>query len=478
MTILIVISLALLRYNICMNNIPAADKRIPAYVGDILRLIENEGFQAYVAGGAVRDIVLGTVPHDYDVATSAKPEQTIEIFRKAGINFYDNAAKHGTVTAVTDEGDVEVTTFREDGAYSDLRRPDEVIFKSSIEEDVRRRDFTINAMYMDADGSIHDPEGGQEDCGKHLIRTVGDPVARFEEDALRILRGIRFCSRLGFDIEEETLLAMETHSEELKKISGERIASELIGIVTGKYAPQAIRTGWKVLSVVIPEIAICRGFDQRSSYHDRDVLEHTLDVLSEIPYIEGLGRDAELAMAALFHDLGKPECFKLDEDGTGHMKGHPLVSMAIAERVLTELKCSRQFISNVCLLVKLHDTYLKPDRIRVHKFMCQYPSDILNKLKILQRADILAHSPLGLERMCRLEELNKISEELIASGAVFDIKDLEIDGRDIIALGVKEGPEVGAVLSQVFYSYLEEKCPNSKELLIAEAKRLISTKSV
>ena len=461
-----------------MNGIADTENRIPGYVRSILRLIENEGFLAYVAGGAVRDIVLGTVPHDYDVATSATPEQTIEIFQKAGINFYDNAAKHGTVTAVTDEGEVEVTTFREDGSYSDLRRPDEVVFKTSIEEDVKRRDFTINAMYMDQDGTIHNPEGGREDCRKHLIRTVGDPAARFEEDALRILRGVRFCSRLGFDIEEETLLAMETHREELKKISGERIASELIGIVTGKYAPQAIRTGWKVLSVIITEIAICRGFDQRSEYHDRDVLEHTLDVLSEIPYIEGLGRDPELAMAALFHDLGKPECFKLDEDGIGHMKGHPQVSMVIAERVLNDLKCSRQFINNVCLLVKLHDTYLKPDRIRVHKFMCQYPADILNKLKILQRADILAHSPLGLGRINRLEELNAISENLIASGAIFDIKDLEIDGKDIIALGVREGPEVGAVLSQVFCSYLEEKCPNSKESLIAEAKRLLSTKSV
>lgn len=468
----------MLGYNYSMNDIPASENRIPEYVGNILRLIEKDGFQAYVAGGAVRDIVLGTVPHDYDVATSAKPEETINVFKKAGINFYDNAAKHGTVTAVTDEGEVEVTTFREDGSYSDLRRPDEVVFKTTIEEDVRRRDFTINAMYMDADGSIHDPVGGQEDCKKQLIRTVGDPVARFEEDALRILRGVRFCSRLGFEIEAETLLAMETHSEELKKISGERIASELIGIVTGKYAPQAIRTGWKVLSVIIPEIAICRGFDQKSEYHDRDVLEHTLDVLSEIPYIEGLGRDTELAMAALFHDLGKPECFKIDEDGIGHMKGHPQVSMAIAERVLTDLKCSKQFINNVCMLVKLHDTYLKPDRIRVHKFMCEYPADILNKLKILQRADILAHSPLGLGRINRLEELNAISENLIASGAVFDIKDLEIDGKDIISLGVKEGPEVGAVLMQVFNSYLEEKCPNSKDLLIIEAKKLISTKSV
>ena len=460
-----------------MNDIPKTEKRIPDYVSSILGLLEKEGHMAYVAGGAVRDIVLGTVPHDYDVATSARPEETLDIFRRAGLDYYDNGIKHGTVTAITSDGNVEVTTFREDGSYSDLRRPDEVSFKTTIEEDVRRRDFTINAMYMDADGVIHDPEGGQQDAAKHIIRTVGDPVARFEEDALRILRGIRFCSRLGFDIEPETLLAMETHCEELKKISGERIAAELTGIVTGKFAPQAIRTGWKVMSVIIPEIAVCRGFDQKSVFHDRDVLEHTLDVLSEIPFIEGQGRDPELAMAALFHDLGKPECFVL-EDGEGHMKGHPLVSEKIAERVLTGLKCSKQFITNVCLLVRLHDTYLKPDRVTVHRFMCQYPMEILTKLKVLQRADILAHSPLGLNRLKRLDELNQISEDLKASGAIFDTTNLAIDGRDIISLGAKEGPVIGEILSQVFELYLDGKCPNSKEALIVEAKKLIQTKSV
>ena len=183
-----------------MKEVPETEKRIPGYVGNILRLLENEGHKAYVAGGAVRDIVLGTEPHDYDVATSARPEETLEIFKRAGLDHYDNGIKHGTVTAITEDGNVEVTTFREDGSYSDQRRPDEVSFKTSIEEDVRRRDFTINAMYMDADGVIHDLEGGVTDAAKHIIRTVGDPAERFEEDALRILRGIRFCSLLGFDI--------------------------------------------------------------------------------------------------------------------------------------------------------------------------------------------------------------------------------------------------------------------------------------
>lgn len=461
-----------------LNNDSHAAKRIPPYVSEILRLIESSGHKAYVAGGAVRDIVLGNTPHDYDIATSAKPDETISIFEKAGINYYDNAAKHGTVTAVTSGGDVEVTTFREDGSYSDMRRPDEVVFKTTIEEDVRRRDFTINAMYMDSEGKIYDPEGGQEDCAKNLIRAVGNPDERFREDALRILRAIRFCSRLGFEIEPDTLRAMETHADELKKISGERIATELTGIVTGKYAPKAIRTGCDILSVIIPEIGECKGFEQLSKYHDRDVLEHTLDVLGYIPYVEGEGRDSELAMAALFHDLGKPGCFRLDEDGVGHMKGHPVVSEKIALRVLNELKCPKQYITDVCLLVRLHDTYIKPDRIQVHKFMSMYPEEILNKLKVLQRADILAHSPLGQTRMKRLEELNVISEELKASGAVFDIKGLEIDGRDIISLGVKEGPVVGEILEEIFGHYIEGKCVNAKASLTDEAKKLIQQRSI
>lgn len=458
------------------NDVDVAAKRIPGYVNGILKLLTESGHKAYVAGGAVRDIVLGKTPHDYDIATSARPDEVVEIFRTAGINFFDNAAKHGTVTAVTGEGDVEVTTFRVDGTYTDLRRPDGVEFKTTIEEDVKRRDFTINAMYMDADGNIHDPEGGEEDCRNRMIRTVGIPDERFSEDALRILRGVRFCSTLGFEIEAETLCAMEKHAGELKQISSERIADELLKIVTGKYASYAIRTGWKILSVIIPEIALCKDFDQRSKYHDRDVLEHTLDVLEEIPYTDGTGRDPELAMAALFHDLGKPACFRIDEDGAGHMKGHPAVSTEITARVLNELKYPKQYVSNVSLLVRLHDTYIKADRIEVHKFMSKYPQEILEKLKVLQRADILAHSPLGMNRMERLEELNRIAEDLKASGAVFSIKDLAIDGNDIIGLGVSTGPEVGEVFDTIFHIYLEERCENNKESLIKTAKELLSVR--
>ncbi len=455
------------------NDMSDTSKRIPGYVSNILRILTSSGYKAYVAGGAVRDIVLGKTPHDYDIATSAQPSDTIRVFRESGIGFFDNAAKHGTVTAITEEGNVEVTTFREDGAYSDMRRPDEVIFKTSIEDDVRRRDFTINAMYMDSEGKIFDPEGGEKDCELGLIRAVGDPLERFREDALRILRALRFCSKLGFEIEEATLAAMESCAPEIKTISGERIAAELEKIVTGRYAAKAIRTGWKIMSVIIPEIEICRGFDQRSSFHDRDVLEHILDVLDAIPYTDEEGRDPEIAMAALFHDLGKPSSFKIGDNGEGHMKGHPEVSAKIAERVLTELRFPKQYVSDVCLLVELHDVYTRTDRIEVHKFMSRYPDEILRKLVILQRADIHAHSPLGRKRIKRLDELIAIAEDLKASGAVFDIKELAIGGNDIISLGVGKGPKVGEILALVFNSYLEEKCENTRDSLLEEARRII-----
>lgn len=458
------------------NYLPG--KRIPDYVSRILRLIESSGYQAYVAGGAVRDIVLGKQPHDYDIATSARPSDTVRIFKDAGIGYFDNAAKHGTVTAVTEQGNVEVTTFREDGSYSDMRRPDEVVFKTTIEDDVKRRDFTINAMYMDSEGVICDPEGGQEDCKRHLIRAVGEPEDRFSEDALRILRGVRFCSALGFEIEEKTLLAMERCAGELNKISGERIAAELVGIVTGRYASHAVRTGWKIMSIIIPEIGLCHGFDQKSCFHDMDVLEHTLAVLDNIPFSEEGKRDPELAVAALFHDLGKPECFKLGENGEGHMKGHPAASRVITERVLNELKFPRQFIQDVCLLVELHDTYVHAEKTDVHRFMSEYPSEITDKLHILQKADILAHSPLGQKRIKRLDEIVSIGDELRASGAVFDVKDLEISGDDIIKAGVREGPEVGEVLKTVFSHYIDGMCGNSKDSLIDEARKIIRSKQV
>ncbi len=454
---------------------------LPRYVLQILTLIEEAGYEAYVVGGAVRDIALGLAPHDFDVASSAFPDEMIEVLSAAGIRYVDMASRHGTVTAVTSEGNVEITTFRVDGEYSDLRRPDEVSFTRSIEDDVRRRDFTVNAMYLGRDGSICDITGGLADLERGIIRAVGEPEVRFTEDALRILRGLRFAAKYGFEIDDKTFEAMEKLALNLRAVSGERVAEELKGLICAPGASDIIRKAYRILGVIVPELIICHGFEQHSRYHDRDVFEHTLAVLDGIPFRDDVPegvipcRDTELAAAAILHDLGKPECFVMNEDGIGHMKGHPEVSRRIASRVLGELKCPREFTENVTGLVLLHDTFLKPDRYIVHRFMSEYPLSLLSKLAALQRADILAHSEYGQNRMERLDALEKIEAELIREGKVFSIKELEIKGSDLIAEGVPEGPEVGRVLSEVFDAYMRGEVGNNAEELRTYVREHILT---
>ena len=440
---------------------------LPRYVLQILTLIEEAGYEAYVVGGAVRDIALGLTPHDFDVASSAFPEEMIEILSAAGIRYVDMASRHGTVTAVTSEGNVEITTFRVDGEYSDLRRPDEVSFTRNIEEDVRRRDFTVNAMYLGRDGRICDVTGGLQDLECGVIRAVGEPEVRFTEDALRILRGLRFAAKYGFEIDEPTFEAMEKLSPNLRAVSGERIAEELEGLICAPGASDIIRRAYRILGVIIPELITCHGFEQHSRYHNRDVFEHTVAVLDGIPFKEDIPegvipcRDAELAAAAILHDLGKPECFVMNDDGIGHMKGHPEVSRRIASRVLSELKCPKEFTENVTGLVLLHDTFFEPDRYVVHRFMSEHPLSFLRKLAVLQRADILAHSEYGQNRLERLDALETIAADLVREGAVFSIKDLAVKGSDLIDEGVPEGPEIGRVLSEVFDAYMRGEVGNN-----------------
>lgn len=452
--------------------------RIPGSVSMILGLFQASGEEAYIAGGAVRDMLLGLKPHDFDISSSSLPGKTKQILNDNGIRTIDNASIHGTVTAIMEDGNVEITTYRVDGKYTDMRRPDSVTFSRSIEEDVKRRDFTVNSLYMDKDGNVKDITGGIPDLEKGLIRAVGNPGERFGEDALRILRAMRFASRFGFEIEDRTFSAMEKCAEELKQISAERIQAELNGILCGKDAPSVIRRCWKILSVIIPEIAVCHGFDQQSPFHDKDVFEHTLAVLDGIPLENKDGampsRDPVLAMSALLHDLGKPECFKINELGEAHMKGHAEAGRRIAERVLTGLKYPNQFTKDVCTLVTYHDIYTPRERSQVHRLLCKLGPDLYDKLKVLQKADILAHAKPGLKRLDKLKYMSEFADELRESGAAFAVKDLEITGDDIIALGIAKGPEVGKVLEELFEQYLDEKIANKRDLLIKSVKEMIS----
>lgn len=447
---------------------------IPGYVRSVMEKMSSRGHEIYVVGGAVRDLAAGKVPDDFDLTTSASPEETIEVLNSFGIGYADTGLKHGTVMAIPEGKKVEITSFRTEGGYKDKRHPDGVTFIKDINEDVKRRDFTINAMYLDPDGFVTDPVGGLKDMEDKLIRAVGDPEERFREDALRILRALRFEALTGFEIEAETRKAMIKAAPGLREISAERIASEFKRTLTAGYASKAVRGAVDIISIFIPELKACEGFDQRSPYHDLDVLEHTLAVLDNIPPAEDGKRDEALALAAFFHDIAKPLCFYLGANGVGHMKGHPVVSRDIAGKRLNELKFPVKVIREVEDLVLMHDTFIKPERVMVRKLMASYPAAFLDKLEILQRADILAHAAPGQLRMEKLEHISAIRRQLTGEGFVTDIKDLDINGNDIIALGVKPGPAVGALIHCLWEDYLSEKVDNNKDDLIERLRTYVT----
>ena len=446
---------------------------VPDYIKAILDLVNSAGFEAFVVGGAVRDLVTGRVPHDFDIASSASPNELMKILKSRDIPYVDMAKKHGTITAITSGGNVEITTFRSDGDYLDARHPSDVTFTRNIDEDVIRRDFTMNSLYLSSDGEICDLTGGLEDIEEHKIKAVGDPELRFDEDALRILRGIRFEAMLGFYIEDKTRLAMDSKADKLKLISAERVQTEFIHLLRCPFASKAIRDNLDILSLIIPELKEMAGFDQKSRYHDLDMLEHTLKVLDGIPLEEGGLRDGELAVAALLHDTGKPASFVLDKNGLGHMKGHPRISREITSRVLTSLKCSKAFISDVEGLVELHDTFVPLTFPDVHRFMSEHSGEFLARLAVLQRADINAHSEYGLRRMAKLDGRIDIEQELRAQGAAFKITDLKIRGEDLIRLGCMPGPCIGSVLGKIFEMHINGDVPNERGALLALARDLL-----
>ena len=447
---------------------------IPEYCRKVIKLINDHGYEAYVVGGAVRDLISGKTPHDYDLASSARPEELIAIMEEEGLRtIIETGLKHGTVTVISDGELLEITTYRSDGDYSDSRHPDSVRFSTDIEEDVRRRDFTVNALYLDADGNVRDLVGGVKDIEDKVIRAVGDPKTRFSEDALRIMRGLRFASKTGAVIDPDTKAAMNDKRELLREISAERIKTELTGLICGKDASRVIRENIDILSVIIPELKVMEGFDQKSDYHHLDLLEHTLCVLDNIPLGEDEKRDEALSYAALFHDIGKPATFTVDEDGKGHMKGHPKYSASIALDIADKLKFSNELKDRVGLLVRLHDTFVKPDKKSVHRFMCRYTSDLLDQLEILQRADIIAHSPKGRERMDTLMAISGIRRELMEEAVPLSVKDLAINGNDLISLGVAPGPRMGHILNTLLEKVVAGEIDNDCEKLVTFTREIL-----
>jgi len=431
----------------------------------ILALLEAAGFQAYAVGGCVRDALLGKIPEDWDICTSAQPLQVMEALQ--GITVLETGLQHGTVTAILGRKPFEITTFRLDGAYSDHRRPDSVIFTDDLTTDLSRRDFTINAMAYHPAKGLTDPFGGAGDLRAGIIRCVGAPARRFEEDALRILRCLRFASTLGFSIEENTAGQVRSQCEALGHVAAERVQKELTRLLCGQNARQILLDYRNVIFTVLPQLRPLSGFDQRTPWHCYDIWEHSCAAL------EAVRPDPALRWAALLHDCGKPECFFL-RDGVGHFSGrpgglgHPAVSERMAREMLSQLKSPRRLIAHVAMLVKNHELRLleesqKPARLK--RLLGELGEETLLELLELIRADILAQAP---EKRYRLEGYDTLREQIIAlarESSCVTREQLEINGNDLLALGL-QGPHLGKMLNRLLEEVIEGRLENRRDDLL------------
>lgn len=436
---------------------------IPLCAARILQALEQNGFEAYVVGGCVRDALLGKTPHDWDICTAALPEQVKACF--PGISIIETGIQHGTVTLVENGEPYEITTFRADGAYSDGRRPDSVAFVRSIGEDLSRRDFTVNAMAYHPQKGLIDLYGGQADLSAGVLRCVGNAETRFREDALRILRALRFASVFGFRLEAETARAAAACRALLSVVSAERIAHELEGILCGRDVEAVLLQYREVLAEPIPELARTFGFAQKNPYHRVDVWTHTVRAVSAVP------SETCLRLAALLHDLGKPDSFSLDDAGTGHFFGHEERGAAIAGEILRRLRFDFKTVKTVELLVRYHDSDLAATQACARRWLGRLGEETLRGLLALKKADIRAQSGYRAEeRLTLLQEFTVCMETVLREGQCISRADLAVNGRDLIASGVPEGPDVGAALDRLLELVISGEAENRKEVLLERLK--------
>lgn len=438
--------------------------RLPDKVDKIIKALCGAGYEAYAVGGCTRDSIMGLEPEDWDVTTSALPQQVKEVF--GGYRVVETGIKHGTVTVIADGMPIEITTYRIDGEYADNRHPSEVRFTRTLREDLSRRDFTMNAICFNPESGITDEFGGISDIQKKCVRCIGEPSERFNEDALRILRALRFASVLGFKIEKRTAEAIHLCRQLLKNIAAERISAEFNKLIIGDGAGEVLLEYRDVFAVFIPEIEPMFDFDQRNYHHYLDVWRHTVKV------IENSEANKVSRLAALFHDIGKPAVFTLDENGVGHFKGHAKQSELTARNVLNRLRCDGATISEVCSLVLHHDDDITPSRPLLKRWLGRYGETGLRRLIDLKRADNLAQSEEWRDRLTTLAECEKIIDEIIAEGECFSLKSLAVNGRDLMALGIPAGAHIGEILNELLSAVLDGKLENEKDALLKYAEEL------
>lgn len=438
--------------------------RLPGQVADIIHTLQRAGFEAYAVGGCVRDSILGREPDDWDITTSATPEQVKALFGRT----VDTGIKHGTVTVLKDRTGYEVTTYRIDGEYEDGRHPKDVVFTASLEEDLKRRDFTINAMAYNEEQGLVDLFDGIGDIERKVLRCVGDPAERFREDALRMMRAVRFSAQLGYEIEERTKDAMAELAGTLEKISAERIATELVKLLVSDH-PEKLRTCWEtgMTAVFFPEFDCMMETGQNNPHHCYSVGEHTIRSLMEVR------ADRVLRLAMLLHDSGKPVTKTTDEAGIDHFHGHVQESARIAKRLLRRLKFDNDTTDRVVRLVSAHDVWILPDAKHMRRAMNRLGEDLFPELFEVKEADMKAQSLYERkEKENLLSQLRQIYEEVKAAGACVTLKDLAVNGSDLIAAGMKPGKELGVVLKALLEEVLEDPSCNERDRLLKRAKEL------
>jgi tRNA nucleotidyltransferase (CCA-adding enzyme) len=436
-------------------------------VAEIIELLTRSGYDAYAVGGCVRDSLMGRTPHDWDVCSSATPEQLKYVLGEH-YRIIPTGEKYGTLTVISGETAVEVTTFRGDGVYSDGRRPDSVRFSANVADDLLRRDFTMNAVAYNPEEGIIDPFGGVADIRSGVIRAVGSARERFAEDALRIIRACRFASELGFTLESDTASATAELAPLLSNVSDERVSAELIKLLLGQNAERVILEHWQVLTAVVPPLAPLYKLPQNTKYHFTDAYTHTAKTVAATPPVP------ELRMAALLHDVGKARCATVDSNGVSHFYGHPDVSAELsAELFKHKLRFSRRFVERVLLLVRNHafsiHTAATPASVR--SWLNKVGEPAFRQLLELSDADAAAHAePARISRQAKVEHLRELLEQTLSSGACYRLDMLAIGGDELIAADFSPGAALGNLLDALLCAVIDGKCANEPEALLRYAK--------
>lgn len=433
--------------------------KLSAGVRRILQTLDGAGFDAYLVGGCVRDLLRGVEPHDWDICTSALPEETEQCF--ADRRVIETGLKHGTVTVLEEGEPYEITTYRTEGPYSDSRRPDFVRFVPNLEEDLARRDFTMNAISMDLQGNLRAPYGGADDIKSRLIRCVGEPDQRFQEDGLRVMRALRFAAVFGYEIEEQTAQAVHENRTMLDWVAAERINAELCKLLVGQNAGDVLRQYPDVLCQFWPQLGPLVTLEQHNPWHCWGGWEHTIHALEAVP------TDVTLRLAMLLHDIGKPACKSTDEQGVDHFYGHPAVSAQLADQMLQALKFDNKTRERVVLLVARHDAQLPPRSQVIRRWLNRLGPETFFQLLEVKRADNMGQAPEKVQdRLGELDVIRAKAEQILAEQQCLTLKDLAVDGRDVIAAGIEPGPEIGRILEGLLGRILDGEIQNDRSILL------------